>query len=207
MNLAAVIVQAGGTGARLGGASKPDVVVGGRRLLDIFFAELAGVGFAGQAVVVAPVGVALPAGAVRTLEDPPHGGPLAGIAAGLGKLRGLSDDAVVGLGTCDAPLAPRLYPELLARLEDSLGHANLADTVEPSGAAQPAGVVPAAEQGWLQYLHGVYRLGTLRALPLERDRSIRSAFGGVDVVACADTQDWCMDVDTPEDAQALAARL
>lgn len=117
MELAAVIVQVGGTGARLGGASKPDVVVGGRRLLDIFFAELAGVGFSGRAVVVAPEGVAVPAGAIRTLEDPPHGGPPAGIAAGLEQLSGLPNDAVVGLGTCDAPLAPQLYPQLLARLE------------------------------------------------------------------------------------------
>lgn len=200
MELAAVIVQAGGTGARLGGASKPDVVVGGRRLLDIFFAELAGVGFLGRAVVVGPEGVAMPAGAIRTLEDPPHGGPLAGIAAGLERLAGLSDDAVVGLGTCDAPLAPRLYPQLLARLAP-VG-AGQAEESDP-----PSGVVPAADPGWLQYLHGVYRLGALRALPLERDKSIRSAFAGLDVMASADPLNWCIDVDTPQDAAALAARL
>ncbi|MDP9833344.1 molybdenum cofactor guanylyltransferase [Trueperella abortisuis] len=200
MELAAVIVQAGGTGARLGGASKPDVVVGGRRLLDIFFAELASVGFSGRAVVVAPEGVAVPAGAIRTLEDPPHGGPLAGIAAGLERLCGFSDDAVVGLGTCDAPLAPRLYPQLLARLE-------LVGAGPAGGSVPPCGVVPAADQGWLQYLHGIYRIGALRALPFERDKSIRSAFAGLDVVTNADPLNWCIDVDTPQDLAALEARL
>ncbi|MDK8600879.1 NTP transferase domain-containing protein [Trueperella bernardiae] len=187
MELAAVIVQAGGTGARLGGASKPDYVVGGRRLLDIFFDELAGIGFSGKTVVIAPDGVKVPEGVVRTLEDPPGGGPLPGVAAGLAELD-LGDDAVVGLATCDAPLAPRLYPWLLERVECD-------------------GVVPANCEGWPQYLHGVYRLSALRALTFERHGSIRGAFGGLDVARVEDREGWCIDVDTPEDAEALAATL
>lgn len=109
-----VVVLAGGTGRRLGGASKPDVVARGARLLDHVLAGLSGltdlaepasgaeptgrsapekrspavatVATVGRAVVVAPAEVALPAGVLRALEDPPLGGPVAGIAAGLARL-------------------------------------------------------------------------------------------------------------------------
>ncbi|MEW6864481.1 molybdenum cofactor guanylyltransferase [Trueperella pyogenes] len=186
MELAAVIIQAGGTGARLGGASKPDFLIGGRRLLDILFDELCAA-FSVTSVVIAPDDVAIPTGAIRTLENPPRGGPLAGVAAGLAVLD-LPDDAVVGLATCDAPLAPRLYPKLLA----SMG---------------AEGAVPTTDRGWPQYLHGVYRLGALRALTFERDGSIRKAFGALRLARVADVECCCMDVDTPQDAVALAARL
>ena len=74
------IVLAGGTGRRLGGVLKPQVTVRGRRLLDHVLDATAQ---ARRVVVVAPETVPVPDGVVRTLEDPPHGGPVAGIAAGL----------------------------------------------------------------------------------------------------------------------------
>ncbi|MPV37001.1 NTP transferase domain-containing protein, partial [Georgenia subflava] len=74
------VVLAGGTGRRLGGAAKPEVTLHGRRLLDHALGATAG---AGRVVVVAPPAVDVPAGVVRALEDPPHGGPVAGVAAGL----------------------------------------------------------------------------------------------------------------------------
>ena len=107
-----VVVLAGGTGRRLGGASKPDVVARGARLLDHVLTGLAalsgpsrsscpagsagrvgrsgpsgaGAPRPGRVVVVAPERVALPPGVLRALEDPPLGGPVAGIAAGLARL-------------------------------------------------------------------------------------------------------------------------
>lgn len=104
-----VVVLAGGTGRRLGGASKPDVVARGARLLDHVLTGLAalsgpsrsscpagsagrvgrsgpsgaGAPRPGRVVVVAPERVALPPGVLRALEDPPLGGPVAGIAAGV----------------------------------------------------------------------------------------------------------------------------
>ena len=85
-----VIVLAGGTGRRLGGACKPDVLVAGRRMLDHVLDGVAGLrgrGLpAGRVVVVAPQQEALPDGVLRALEDPPLGGPVAGVAAGLGAL-------------------------------------------------------------------------------------------------------------------------
>ena len=79
-----VVVLAGGTGRRLGGASKPDVVARGARLLDHVLAglkELSGRGGPaeppgaagprpGRVVVVAPEGVALPAGVTIRVTRP-----------------------------------------------------------------------------------------------------------------------------------------
>src|SRR4029079_9730524 len=76
------VVLAGGRGRRLGGPSKPEVVVGGRALLDH---ALAAVAAADRVVVVGPSGLARP-GIPRVLEDPPDGGPVAGLAAGLAYL-------------------------------------------------------------------------------------------------------------------------
>lgn len=73
------IVLAGGAGRRLAGAVKPEVRVGGVALVDRALGAVAG---AGRVVLVAPPELAR-AGVLRTLEDPPLGGPVAGIRAGL----------------------------------------------------------------------------------------------------------------------------
>ena len=79
------IVLAGGTGRRMGGASKPDVIVAGRRMLDHVLDELAAQKV--PAVVVGPpdldVPLDSPTGVTLVREDPPLGGPAAGIAAGI----------------------------------------------------------------------------------------------------------------------------
>ncbi|MFG2140265.1 NTP transferase domain-containing protein [Streptomyces sp. NPDC048650] len=73
------IVLAGGAARRLGGADKPALSVGGRPLLDRVLAACAD---AARTVVVGP---RRPAGrpVVRAREDPPGGGPLAALDAGL----------------------------------------------------------------------------------------------------------------------------
>ncbi|AKZ56874.1 Molybdopterin-guanine dinucleotide biosynthesis protein MobA [Streptomyces ambofaciens ATCC 23877] len=74
------VVLAGGAARRLGGADKPGLRVGGRALLDRVLAACAG---ARTTVVVAgPRPTARPVTWAR--EDPPGGGPLAALAAGLG---------------------------------------------------------------------------------------------------------------------------
>lgn len=65
------VVLAGGTGRRLDGASKPDLRLAGRRLLDHVLAGTAG---ARRVVVVAPAEVAVPDGVARTLENPRSAG-------------------------------------------------------------------------------------------------------------------------------------
>ncbi|MFB6555449.1 NTP transferase domain-containing protein [Streptomyces sp. NPDC056405] len=73
------VVLAGGAARRLGGADKPGLRVGGRALLDRVLAACAA---ARTTVVVAdPRPTARPVTWAR--EDPPGGGPLAALAAGL----------------------------------------------------------------------------------------------------------------------------
>ena len=86
------IVLAGGGGRRLGGASKADLDIAGRRLLERVLTGLDGV-VDGLRVVVAPPSVRVPRGVLRTLEDPPHGGPLAGIGAGMDALGAVAGSA------------------------------------------------------------------------------------------------------------------
>jgi molybdopterin-guanine dinucleotide biosynthesis protein A len=74
-----VVVLAGGAARRLGGADKPGVRVGGRALLDRVLAACAD---ARTTVVVAdPRPTARPVTWAR--EDPPGGGPVAALGAGL----------------------------------------------------------------------------------------------------------------------------
>jgi molybdopterin-guanine dinucleotide biosynthesis protein A len=83
------IILAGGRASRLGGAQKADVEIGGRALLDIALEAAAG---AVRIVVVGPDelrrdGREAGAASVRFVrEDPPLGGPVAGLAAGLAAL-------------------------------------------------------------------------------------------------------------------------
>ncbi len=166
-----VVVLAGGTGARLGGASKPDVVARGARLIDHVLRGLDGLRGSltlGEVVVVAPEDVALPAGVRRALEDPPLGGPVAGAGAGLLALGagGRRSAPTTALLACDAPEAWRALPGLVARLTASPG---------ASGAVSMDGA-------HRQYLVGVYRTGPLReavapgGVPL-RDVALRRALG------------------------------
>ena len=75
------VVLAGGRATRLGGVAKPLVEVRGRTMLEAALAAAAG---AERIVVVGPLPV--PEGILRTVEDPPHGGPAAALAAGLATL-------------------------------------------------------------------------------------------------------------------------
>lgn len=159
------VVLAGGTGRRLGGALKPQVEVLGRRLLDHVLDATAG---ASRIVVVAPDTVPVPGGVTRTLEDPPHGGPVAGITAGL---RALGPGApLVLLLACDLPGAATAVPRLLAGAGPLLA---------PAGAAgeRADGVVLRDSDGREQWLLGLYRRTALEAAAasLAAGRGLRGA--------------------------------
>ena len=245
-----VVVLAGGTGRRLGGASKPDVVARGARLLDHVLTGLAGlsgladlagpasgaeptgrsapekrspavatVATVGRVVVVAPAEVALPAGVLRALEDPPLGGPVAGIAAGLARLAESSGSSgspelpgspgstapaarvahtaapaeLTAVVTCDAPESGRGLPALVAA----------------AGSAQNADGACALDGDHVQYLLGVYRTAALTQCVAPggaalRDISVRRALGGLSVVHVdlGELRSAARDLDTWEDVRA-----
>ena len=119
------VVLGGGTARRLGGASKPDLAYRGGRLLEHVLAGLAeamaGVERGGgRVVVVAPGQVAVPAGVLRTMEDPPRSGPVAGIFAALAAADARDGDLVFVLA-CDAPGGPAALPALLGAVGDGDG--------------------------------------------------------------------------------------
>lgn len=242
-----VVVLAGGTGRRLGGASKPDVVARGARLLDHVLAGLSGltdlaepasgaeptgrsapekrspavatVATVGRVVVVAPAEVALPAGVLRALEDPPLGGPVAGIAAGLARLAEFSGSSgspelpgspgstapaarvahtaapaeLTAVVTCDAPESGRALPALVAAARS----------------AQDADGACALDGDHVQYLLGVYRTAALTQCVAPggaalRDVSVRRALGGLSVVHVdlGELRSAARDLDTWEDVRA-----
>lgn len=125
-----LLVLAGGEARRLGGVSKADVVVGGRRLLDHVLDAAVG---ARRTVVVGPpglVGSDDPRDLRGVREEPPLGGPVAGIAAGLDVLDGRApaddgrswpvtgDEPDVLVVACDTPRAARAVAVLTAALAD-----------------------------------------------------------------------------------------
>ncbi|KIF75575.1 molybdopterin-guanine dinucleotide biosynthesis protein [Streptomyces sp. 150FB] len=107
-----VIVLAGGAAKRLGGADKPGVRVGGRALLDRVLGACEG---AGRSVVVG--GRRPTVRPVRwTREDPPGGGPLAALDAGVRCV----DAATVLVLSADLPfLGEETVSRLIGTLETS----------------------------------------------------------------------------------------
>lgn len=210
-----VVVLAGGTGRRLGGASKPDVVVRGARLLDHVLGgldSLRGSLPLGRVVVVAPDSVALPDGVLRALEDPPLGGPVAGVAAGLDVLASAPGGSapLTALLTCDAPESWRALPGLAAALGSAAGPddtevvGTAAGVGRPSGHGRPDGAVAVAGSGadrHVQYLLGLYRTASLRRAvtpggePL-RDVSVRRTVGALAVLEVERTEQDARDLDT-----------
>jgi molybdopterin-guanine dinucleotide biosynthesis protein A len=87
------VVLAGGAGRRLGGRDKAAVEVRGEPMLARVLAAVAG---ARPRVVVGPPRHGLPPDVRSTVEQPPGGGPVAGLAAGL---RLVDAELVAVLGT------------------------------------------------------------------------------------------------------------
>ena len=140
----AAVILAGGAARRLGGAAKPLLPVGGRPMLD---RVLAAVADAAVTVVVGPVGLAVPPGVLRVSEEPPGGGPVAALAAGLAAAGRERDTDTVAVLAADLPfLTPKAIGNLRAVLDRS--------TVD--------GAVFVDETGRRQTLCGVWRTAALR---------------------------------------------
>ncbi len=179
------VVLAGGTGRRLGGVLKPQLEVGGRRLLDHVLDATAG---ASRVVVVAPGTVPVPDGVTRTLEDPPHGGPVAGIAAGLRALG--AGQALVLVLACDLPGAAAAVARLL-------------DVAQQRGTADADGVVLSDDAGREQWLLGLYARSALEGAAASvaaaggvRGAPVRALVRPLRLVAVPALQGEVRDIDT-----------
>ena len=173
------IVLAGGSARRLGGLDKPALVVGGMSLLA---RVLAAVADADRTVVVGPDrATSRPVSWVR--EDPPGGGPVAALAAGLA----LVDAPVVAVLAADLPF---LDAATVRCLRDALGSCDGALLVDADGRDQ--------------LLIGMWRTGSLRAaLPAAVDGArLGAMLAGLDAVRVRVTGRPWFDCDTEDDLAA-----
>lgn len=123
---------AGGTGARLGGADKAGIEHAGRTLLEHALAATAA---AAETVVVGdPVPTSRPV--TFTREDPSHGGPAAGLLAGVAALA-----APPRLVVVLAVDMPHVTDGTVARLQAAADGHDGAFLTDPDGRRQLAGVV------------------------------------------------------------------
>ncbi|HKS49100.1 MAG TPA: NTP transferase domain-containing protein [Amycolatopsis sp.] len=180
------IVLAGGAARRLSGVDKPMLEVGGTPLLRRAVDAL---GAARPVVVVGPRRPGLP-GVRWTREDPPGGGPVAALAAGL------------------AALSPG-YPEVVAVLAADLTgvqSSTVDKLVRALGKAD--GAVLVDPEGRWQWLIGAWRTTKLRAVlpPEPSGASLRKVLGGLSIVAVPGAPGESADVDTPTDLDRLTGR-
>jgi molybdopterin-guanine dinucleotide biosynthesis protein A len=182
------VVLAGGAARRLGGEDKPGLVVGGATLLDRVLAACAE---AGVTVVVGPKRAT--ARAVRwAREEPPGGGPVAGLAAGLAHVTA----EVTLLLAADLPF---LDAAAVRRLLDALAAAPEVD-----------GAVLVDAEGREQLLTAAYRTAPLRAALAavgEPDGArLRAVTAALRTLRLPDTTDVAVDCDTWDDVERARER-
>lgn len=180
------LVLAGGAASRLGGVSKPDELVAGRSLLA---RVVAAVGPAEPLVVVGPSRDEVAPQAIWCREEPPGGGPVAAIAAGLPVV----DAPVTLVLAADLPFVGPAVPVLLEAL-----------------AANDAEVALLVADGRANYLAAAWRTESLRArLHLLGDpagRSMRALHEGAGAVEVPDPGHWGDDCDTWAELDAARRR-
>lgn len=183
------VVLAGGKATRLGGSDKPSIEIAGKSMLERALDACA------EARVTVVVGTRRPTSRPVTwaLEDPPHGGPLAGLGAGLAALAGDAERVVVL-----AADMPFMTADAIAGLLSELPGHDAAVFVDDGGRVQP--------------LAGAYRvpalLVALRAYGELRDRSVMRLLGSLNTVTIPDdgvTRD-CDTVDQIEAARRTLRR-
>lgn len=173
------IILAGGAAGRLDGADKPGLEIDGRTLLDRAVDAAHG---AERIVVVGPQRDT----ATRVewaREDPPGGGPVAAIAAGLDRV----SEAYCLLLAADLPWVAGAVPYLLT-------------------AANGTDVAVLADEGHRHYLAAVWDTSALRravaGLPQVRDAAARELYSGMAIIDVSDDGNWSADCDTWADVEA-----
>jgi len=185
MNAAAIIL-AGGRGSRLGGIHKPGLELGGATLL----ARCIAAARLGECAPIVAVGPVMEAEGVDVWvrEDPPLGGPAAGIAAGVECLGPDAPEWVVVLA------ADLVRPELVvAALAEAAPGTDGAVLIDPDGQEQ--------------WLAARYRLSALReairngAAPSLDGVSIRRLVGELALARVPAPATTTADIDTWEDLE------
>ena len=181
------VILAGGQGRRLGGRDKAALPVAGRPMLERVLAGCTG---AHQVVVAGPGPV--PDGVLRVQEDPPGGGPVAGIVAAMAQV---VSPWVLVLAV-DQPDAARAIPALLAAL---------AADPEADLLCQRDGT------GHPQWLLGAYRTAALRSVLAGvgggHGVPVARVADGLRMVEVTDGAAHVGDVDTWADHAAWEQRL
>ncbi|MBP2703624.1 NTP transferase domain-containing protein [Microbispora sp. RL4-1S] len=193
------VILAGGRAERFGGGDKPGALVGGRPLVERVAAAVAA---AGTIVVVGPFRPGLRA--VFTREEPPGGGPIPALRAGLGQVR----RDWVALLAADLPFMGAADVTALLRAALAGGTGTDGAGTDEVGAA---GAVLVDDGGREQWLAGVWRTAVLRrALEPYEGRSLHGLLGPLAPVrlrpARADGREPWFDCDTVDDLGAARRR-
>ncbi|WP_165241776.1 molybdenum cofactor guanylyltransferase [Corynebacterium lizhenjunii] len=184
-----VIVLAGGRNTRMKGTDKAAITVGGERFIDRLYRQLPAHALP---IAVTPRDIGHP----RVCEQPPFGGPVAGIAAGAAYLARHPEVSTIAVLSADAPDSPRTLPALQAALDAAGCSADVAVCAEAEHLHPLCALWHAAA------LHcALQQLGDPRDVSAKRLLSL--ARGQVVVPDC----DFARDYDTPTDVAAYSARL
>ncbi|MHB1612711.1 MAG: molybdenum cofactor guanylyltransferase [Actinomycetes bacterium] len=187
-----LVVLSGGAGRRLGGVPKGDLVLGVRRLLERVIAADPS---ARDVVIVGPTSAAVVRRDGRPepiwcREDPPGGGPLAGLAAALPYVT----SPVLLVLAVDLPFAAPAVPELLAAVD----------------APGVSAAVLTQLSGHRLALAAAYRrqplVDRLGAIGEPSGRPLSLVLDGLDVVQVPDRWGASQDVDTPGDLDRARRR-
>ena len=188
-HLHGMIVLAGGTGKRLGGCSKPDLLIAGDRLISWTLSFLPKV----PTVVVAPEEVEVPEKVFLTMEEPPGSGPAAGIVAGWHRLAAsfvFSPSDIIGVCPVDAPLSGFALRQLGRQLQE----------MNEDGSGKEK-ILLGQVREVTQYVLGAFTVRALmemaRSNPL--NRSVRGLLGEIGFATSEISPNYARDLDTPAD--------
>lgn len=202
------IVLAGGRSSRMG-SDKAQVRIGETKMIDLCLAELRAEPTVAEIVVVTPEDLAVPTSVRITCENPPYGGPVAGIEAGIRSLLATVDSAsgthsdFVFITAVDAPFTPRL----LEVLWNGWHH----NYMEVETASQSTGVVVVDGEPLCALWRKPALVSALERLPSTRNVSVKRLIRMMSAVKIELTdaqQRWCaQDYDCPAEIASLRAKL
>lgn len=177
------VVLAGGTAARMGGIDKAAVELHGRTLLELALDAFLD---ADEVVVVAPESVPTSRPVTYVCEDPPRGGPVAGLLTGVDAL--LRRPRLVGVLAVDMPC---VTPTTMRRLREAAAGHDGAFLVDGDGRRQLAGVLDAAALGGVRPdPEGQHGMALHRLLaPLRLAQVASSGDEAADIDSWADLRD------------------